>query len=65
MPAARAHVYWGGTFGDEEKRSLVQQALPPALDCVVEDLESVLKANPAESPVTSGSIRNTFCRIIF
>jgi hypothetical protein len=28
MPAARAHVYWSGTFDDRERRSLVQQALP-------------------------------------
>ena len=24
MPAARAHVYWSGTFDDREKRSLIQ-----------------------------------------
>lgn len=46
MPAARAHIHWGGAFGDVDKRSLLQQALPPALESVVEDLESVLKANP-------------------
>jgi asparagine synthase (glutamine-hydrolysing) len=38
LPAARAHVYWGGTFGDEEKRALLQTELPPALDSVLEEL---------------------------
>ena len=38
MPAARAHVHWGGTFNDLEKRSLVQTALPPSLDSVLEEL---------------------------
>jgi asparagine synthase (glutamine-hydrolysing) len=42
LPAARAHTYWGGAFGDEDKRSLVQPALPPALGAVLKDLESVL-----------------------
>jgi asparagine synthase (glutamine-hydrolysing) len=31
MPALRAHVYWGGTFGDSEKARLVKPALPGAL----------------------------------
>jgi len=38
MPAARAHVYWSGTFDDQEKRALVQQALPPALQSVLNEL---------------------------
>ena len=38
MPAARAHVYWSGTFDDRERRSLVQPALPPALDSILNDL---------------------------
>jgi asparagine synthase (glutamine-hydrolysing) len=38
MPAARAHVYWSGTFDDREKRSLLQPSLPPALDSVLKDL---------------------------
>jgi asparagine synthase (glutamine-hydrolysing) len=40
MPGARAHVHWGGTFDDKEKRSLVQTALPDALDSVVKELAS-------------------------
>ncbi len=38
MPAARAHVYWGGTFGDVEKRALIQRELPHSLDSVLEEL---------------------------
>jgi asparagine synthase (glutamine-hydrolysing) len=38
MPAARAHVYWSGTFDDSERRALTRQALPPALDSVVSEL---------------------------
>ncbi|MGD1068579.1 MAG: asparagine synthase (glutamine-hydrolyzing) [Bryobacteraceae bacterium] len=40
LPAARAHVYWGGAFGDREKRSMVQPALPSAVDSVLEELAS-------------------------
>jgi asparagine synthase (glutamine-hydrolysing) len=38
MPAARAHVHWSGTFDDQEKRTLVQQTLPAALDSVLAEL---------------------------
>src|SRR5579863_3253067 len=43
LPAARAHVYWSGTFGDEERRALIQSELPRAelpraLDSVLEEL---------------------------
>jgi len=38
MPAARAHLYWSGTYDDAERRSLVQNPLPPALDSVVREL---------------------------
>jgi len=38
MPAARAHVYWSGTFNDIERRSLVQPTLPRALDSVLSEL---------------------------
>jgi asparagine synthase (glutamine-hydrolysing) len=40
MPAARAHVHWGGTFDDKEKRSLIQPALPDALDSLLKELAS-------------------------
>ena len=38
MSAARAHVYWSGTFDDRDRRSLVQPTLPPALDSVLSQL---------------------------
>jgi asparagine synthase (glutamine-hydrolysing) len=38
MPAARAHVYWSGTFDDRERRALVQPSLPPALDSILSGL---------------------------
>jgi asparagine synthase (glutamine-hydrolysing) len=38
MSAARAHVYWSGTFDDRDRRALVQPLLPPALDSVLSDL---------------------------
>jgi asparagine synthase (glutamine-hydrolysing) len=38
MPWARAHAHWSGTFDDQEKRSLLQPMLPPALDSVLREL---------------------------
>ena len=38
MPAARAHVHWSGTFNDQERRGLIQQELPSALDSVLREL---------------------------
>ena len=38
LPAERAHVYWGGTFEDDERRSLVRATLPDSLDSVLEEL---------------------------
>jgi asparagine synthase (glutamine-hydrolysing) len=40
MPAARAHIYWSGTFDDQEKRWLLQTTLPRALDSVLRELAS-------------------------
>ncbi|MBV9770187.1 MAG: asparagine synthase (glutamine-hydrolyzing) [Bryobacterales bacterium] len=45
MPAARAHVYWSGTFTDTERRSLIQgledeTLQPPALDSMLDELSS-------------------------
>jgi asparagine synthase (glutamine-hydrolysing) len=35
MPPARAHVYWNGTFSDEEKRSLTNAPLPDTLNGIL------------------------------
>jgi asparagine synthase (glutamine-hydrolysing) len=38
MPPERAHVYWNGTFSDDEKLTLVQSPLPSALQATLRDL---------------------------
>jgi asparagine synthase (glutamine-hydrolysing) len=48
MPAARAHVYWSGTFDDQERRSLLQPVLPRALDAVLDQLASELGRGASE-----------------
>lgn len=40
MAPERAHVYWNGTFSDDEKRELVRSPLPDALDRTLKDLAS-------------------------
>ena len=35
MSPARGHVYWNGTFSDQEKRRLVTERLPRALDQIL------------------------------
>src|SRR5579863_911195 len=47
LPASRAHVYWAGTFGDEEKHALLQTDLPAALDSVLEELAAAGNNLPA------------------
>ena len=44
MPAARAHVYWNGTFGDTERREMIQPGLPHALDSVLKELAASSQA---------------------
>ncbi len=59
MPAARAHVYWGGTFGDAEKaRRSDPGRLPPALDSVLAELA----AAGDDLRASCGSTRNTLSR---
>ena len=38
MSPERAHVYWNGTFSDEEKRGLVQRPLPNALNQMLAEM---------------------------
>jgi asparagine synthase (glutamine-hydrolysing) len=38
MSPERAHVYWTGTFSDQEKRDLVRAGLPRALDHILAEL---------------------------
>lgn len=45
MSAERGHVFWNGTFSDSEKRELVAEQLPFALDNVLADLRGQLGRN--------------------
>jgi asparagine synthase (glutamine-hydrolysing) len=45
MPPDRSHVYWNGTFSDSEKRRLVPDALPGALNQMLGDLRVQLGRN--------------------
>jgi len=45
MSAERGHVFWNGTFSDPEKRQLVTEQLPLALDDVLADLHAQLGRN--------------------
>ena len=44
-PPDRSHVYWNGTFSDSEKRRLVPDALPGALNVMLGDLRAQLGRN--------------------
>jgi asparagine synthase (glutamine-hydrolysing) len=45
MSAERGHVFWNGTFSDSEKRELVADQLPFALDNMLADLRGQLGRN--------------------
>ncbi len=47
MRPSRGHVYWGGTFSDEEKRGLAGLPLPGALGSVLAELEKAGDRLPA------------------
>jgi asparagine synthase (glutamine-hydrolysing) len=38
MTPEQAHVYWNGTFSEEQKRALVRQELPHSLDSILTEL---------------------------
>lgn len=48
MDAARAHVFWNGTFSDREKRKLVTADLPHALDKILWQCRQL----PANDPLS-------------
>ena len=48
MPPDRSHVYWNGTFSDSEKRRLVPDALPGALNHLLADLRAQLGRNGSD-----------------
>jgi asparagine synthase (glutamine-hydrolysing) len=41
LPADQAHVYWNGTFSEEQKRALVLASRPSALDSILGELRDV------------------------
>jgi asparagine synthase (glutamine-hydrolysing) len=41
MPSARAHVYWNGTFSDEQKLSLLREKLPNSLNQMLAELDGL------------------------
>jgi asparagine synthase (glutamine-hydrolysing) len=48
MSAERGHVFWNGTFSDSEKRELVVEQLPFALDNMLADLGAQLGRNGSD-----------------
>ncbi len=48
MSAERGHVFWNGTFSDTEKRQLVADQLPLALDDVLANLRGQLGRNGSD-----------------
>src|SRR5207237_4223386 len=48
MSAERGHVFWNGTFSDPEKRQLVAEQLPSALDDVLAKLRTQLGGNDSD-----------------
>jgi asparagine synthase (glutamine-hydrolysing) len=43
LPPERAHVYWNGTFSEQEKAALLRVELPAALDRVLGELRGKLR----------------------
>lgn len=50
LPRERAHVYWNGTFSDEEIRSICAVSLPSSLDAVLRELHD---STPAKDGLSS------------
>jgi asparagine synthase (glutamine-hydrolysing) len=50
LPPEQAHVYWNGTFSEEQKRSLVSVQLPHALDRVLGELRQARRSAKGAAP---------------
>jgi asparagine synthase (glutamine-hydrolysing) len=50
LPGAAAHVYWNGAFSGAQKRDLLVQPLPLALDRILEGLEDRLPGRDRLAP---------------
>jgi asparagine synthase (glutamine-hydrolysing) len=52
MNPARAHVYWNGTFSDEEKKGLMRASLPESLRQIISEMTSLPSGSDDLSPFT-------------
>jgi asparagine synthase (glutamine-hydrolysing) len=50
MQPERAHVYWNGTFADEDMRTLVYEPLPRTLEQILGQLANLPKVNDDLAP---------------
>lgn len=50
MPPMRAHLYWNGTFTDEEKQSLLTRRSPGSLQKILAELRELPKTNDDLAP---------------
>lgn len=50
LPAELAHVYWNGTFGEEERQDLVRRQLPNTLGDVVAQIRNLPNGNDSLAP---------------
>jgi len=47
LEPSHAHVYWNGTFSDEEKRSLLRRPLPTAFHHLLDEVDELPKTSDA------------------
>ena len=52
MAPERAHVYWNGTFSDEEKRELLRRELPGALGKILAEIAALPRGSDDLAPYT-------------
>ena len=52
MKPERAHVYWNGTFTDQEKSALVRMSLPGALGKIIAEMPAVSTGSDDLAPYT-------------
>jgi len=50
MTAARGHVYWNGTFADEELSEILYEPLPGTLDRILRQMEELPKVHDGLAP---------------
>jgi len=50
MPAEASHVYWNGAFSAEQKKELVAQPLPSAMDPILAELREKLASSDRLAP---------------